>query len=455
MFKRGGSQIFKISSFKGEFMKKFTIKILLTGIIIGIAIFSCKGQPKNANGAQTKKNLLVFNDLAYTEDPKINEVARLIGAKPLPEGSSYLAISKTKEYQAYYEQINSAWVNFETKHLNLVDAWIKEHPTKHCGENLFYPFSGPDILHALKFFPESQTIHMFALERLGGLPVPDVTQPVKEAKKLFSLIDAIKSSLDYHYFITSYMSGQVGENEYSGVVGIMLFALARLDMQVLDVYPVQITQEGKLEKIPNSDFHKAMMVAIFFKKPGDQKARAVVYFRGDASDTGLAKNPNLQTYLRGLKGYSTLLKAASYLMYDKTFDDMRSQILGQSKCILTESSGIPFQYINDGRWNVKYFGVYNGPLVYFKNRFDPYLFKIMKDKSEPLPFDYGYRRGQGMSHIIFAERKPEYPYFEPVYDASAVVGETTSWNNGQYYFVFKPADKDIEGRLKYKSGDAD
>jgi len=235
----------------------------------------------------------------------------------------------------------------------------------------------------------------------------------------------------------------------------MLFALARLDMQILNVYPVQVNKLGKLEKVPSNDFHKAMAMAIFFKKSTEQTPRVVVYFRGDASDTGLAKNPELITYLQNLKGYSTLLKAASYLMYDKTFDDMRSQVLGQSKCILMESSGIPFQYINDGNWNNKYYGVYNGPLVYFKNRFDPYLYKTMKEKSEPLPFDYGYRRGTGMSHIIFAERKPDYPYFQPVYDGSATIGETTSWNNGQYYFFFKPADKDIEGRLKYKADESD
>lgn len=421
----------------------------IAAILFGLTIPACKEQPK----AQGKKNLLVFNDLSYQENPKLNEIARLVGAKPLPEGSPYLPISKTKEYQEYYEQINSAWANFEVKHLNLLDSWKKDHSTKQCGENLFYPFSGPDLLHAVKLFPESETIHMFALERLGGLPEPDITNPQKEAKKLFSLINAIKSSLDYHYFITSYMSGQVGENEYSGVIGIMLFALARLDMQVLDIYPIQVNKLGKLEKVPNNDFRKAMAMAVFFKKTGDQTPRVVVYFRGDASDTGLAKNPELQAYLKNLKGYSTLLKAASYLMYDKTFDDMRSQVLGQSKCILTESSGIPFQYINNGNWNVRYFGVYNGPLVYFKNRFDPYLFKIMKTKAEPLPFDYGYRRGQGMSHIIFAERKAEFPYFEPVHDASEVVGETTSWNNGQYYFFFKPADKDIEGRLQYKNNE--
>ena len=434
-------------------MRKWNSSVSIAIVVLSLSGQFCKAQPVGENKPEKEKALLVFNDLSYQENPQINEIARLIGAKPLPEGSSYLVITKTKEYQGYYDQINSAWANFETKHLNLIDSWKKDHTTQHCGENLFYPFSGPDLLHALKLFPESKTIHMLALERLGGLPRPDIRKPEKEAKKLYSLIEAIKASLDYHYFITSYMSSTVGENEYSGVIGIMLFALSRLDMQVLDIYPVVVNEQGKLQKDPANEFQKAHSIAIFFKKPQDAKARVVVYFKGDASDTGLKEKPNLVTYLQSLKGYSTLLKAASYLMYDKTFDDMRTQVLSQSKCILTESSGIPFHYMNNGLWNVKYYGVYNGPLVYFKNRFDPYLFKTMKANSENLSFDYGYRRGSGMSHIIFAERKPEFEYYQPVYDGSSVVGETTSWNNGQYYFIVKPADKDIEGRLKYKNGE--
>ncbi|MDH4262589.1 MAG: hypothetical protein OEV78_06025 [Spirochaetia bacterium] len=435
-------------------MKKFKTNIVIIGILMGLGISYCKDQTKAAGGSDSNK-LLILNDLTYKEDPEINSIARLIGAKPLPEGSSLLPIANSAEYKKYYEDINSAWSTFESKHLNLVDKWIAEHPKKQCGHNLFYPFSGPDILHAIKFYPDAETIHMFALERFGGMPHPDTAHPEREAKKMFALLDAIKASLNYHYFITSYMSGQVGENEYSGVIGIMLFALARLEIQVLDVYPVIVNETGHLEKSAENKYAKADAVAIFYKKQQDKDARVVVYFKGDASDPGLAKNPNLQIYLKSLKGYSTLLKAASNLMYDKTFDDMRTQILAQSKCIISDDSGIPFHYLNNGNWNVKLYGVYAGPLVYFKNRFDPFLFKAIKEKAEPLPFDYGYRRGEGMSHIIFSERKPDYPYFEPTFDSSGDIGDTTSWNNGQFYFINKPAVKDIEGRLKYKNNEGD
>ncbi|MDH4200667.1 MAG: hypothetical protein OEV66_09840 [Spirochaetia bacterium] len=425
------------------------------GLLILSVIFfvsQCKSTKGSADN-EKEQNLLVLNDLTYKEDPEINAIARLIGAKPLPEGSSLLPVANSAEYKKYYDDINSAWSTFESKHLNLVDKWVGDHATRQCGPNLFYPFSGPDILHALEFYPDAQTIQMFALERFGGMPHPDPTHPDHEAKKMFSLLDAIKSSLNYHYFITSYMSGQVGENEYSGVIGIMLFALARLEIQVLDVYPVIINPQGHLERSPENKYSKVDAVAVFFKKPSDKKARVVLYFKGDASDSGLAKNPHLQVYLQSLKGYSTLLKAASNLMYDKTFDDMRTQILAQSKCIISDDSGIPFHYLNNGNWNIKLYGVYNGPLVYFKNRFDPFLYREIKEKAGPLPFDYGYRRGEGMSHIIFSERKADYPYFAPKYDLSSDIGDTTSWNNGQFYVVTKPDPKDIEGRLKYKDNE--
>lgn len=429
-------------------MNRLKTGVQIIGTILLITLAHCKGDVKASPG-----KVLVLNDLTYKENPQLDDIARLIAAKPLSEGSYLLPIANSPKYKKYYDEINSAWNNFENKHLNIIDKWIDEHPTSQCGVNLFYPFSGPDILHALKFYPQAQSIHMFALERFGGMPQPDPSKPDAEAKKLFSLITAIKSSLDYHYFITSYMSEQVGENAYSGVIAIMLFGLARLDMKVLDIYPVAVNEQGKLEKTEIKNISRAHAIAIFFQKPGEKNARVALYFKGDASDKGLAKSPELQAYIKSLSGYSTLLKAASYLMYDKTFDDMRNQILGQSQCILSESSGIPYHYLNNGHWDLTLYGVYKGPLVYFKNRFDPVFFKDMKSKAEPLPFDYGYRRGQGMSHIIFAQRKKDYPYFKPEFDGSAVYGETTSWNNGQSYFIIRPPKEEIEGRLKYNKHD--
>jgi hypothetical protein len=35
---------------------------------------------------------------------------------------------------------------------------------------LFYPFSGPDILHAQTFFPEADKYVMIGLEPVGSLP---------------------------------------------------------------------------------------------------------------------------------------------------------------------------------------------------------------------------------------------------------------------------------------------
>jgi hypothetical protein len=427
-------------------MKFSGIKSALILLIFIFFSLFCKEIKPARNG----QKLLVFDDLTFQENPGFDELAKFIAAKPLSENSSLLKITQLKEYRKFAKDVETAWSNFQSKHLGLVDKWTSDHPTADCGENLLYPFSGPDILHAIKFFPDAKTIQMFAQEALGGIPDPHNKKPLKEVEKLYRVLEVIRSSLDYHYFITDFMSGKVGDNEYSGVIGITLFMLGRLDMTVVDIYPVKVNQAGRLEKDNEVEARKADSFAVFFRKPDEANVRVMVYFKGNASDSGLAEKPELTKYLKGLSNYSTLLKAASYLMYEKSFDDMRSQILSHSKCVLSDSSGIPYHYFQNAKWDISMYGIYKGPIKHFKHRFDPTLFEAMKGGGEVLPFDYGYRRDEGMSHMLFFRRKESFLPYEPKYDGSTSTGESTSWNNGQFYRVLEPSSKDIEGQLKYK-----
>lgn len=127
-----------------------------------------------------------------------------------------------------------------------------------------------------------------------------------------------------------------------------------------------------------------------------------------------------------------MLKAASYLMYRASFDGIRSGVLGRSECILTDSSGVPFHYLDNGRWNLRLFGVYRRPVPLFRDRFQPDLFFAMRDEDrrvEEMPFSYGYNYGPGQSHLIFASRRDDNPKRAPVFDRSTSIGEHTVWAN--------------------------
>jgi hypothetical protein len=379
------------------------------------------------NTVNSKNEVLILNKLHWTENPQVDEMARFIAAQPLSADTRLAQLTANPAYKEYSEKINSAWNEYSKKHLETITAWQKEETGKDCGQNIFYPFSGPDIVHAATFFPDARSYHLFALEDPGAYPMPDPSNPAKELNDLKRILTVVGPVLKRPFWRTNDMKVQIGSSKYIGITSVSLFFLSRMNYKILDVYPVAADADGNLVKLGTDKATTSNAVAIFFKKPNEDNARALLYFQGDISDHGITKTPGLKKYIRSLDNYSTMLKSASYLMHKSSFDDTRNIILGKSNCILTDSSGVPFHYLNNGNWNIKVFGEYKGPIELFYVRHQPDLVAATMDNPVKLPFEYGYVFSEGKSHLILARRKADFPFFEPAYDEDDTVGETTTW----------------------------
>ena len=64
-------------------------------------------------------------------------------------------------------------------------------------------------------------------------------------------------------------------------------------------------------------------VQIRFRLRGTQPVRTLYYFRGDISDGRWSRRPGLPAFVSAQGQMVTFLKAASYLMYEPGFDDIR------------------------------------------------------------------------------------------------------------------------------------
>ncbi len=60
------------------------------------------------------------------------------------------------------------------------------------------------------------------------------------------------------------------------------------------------------------------------------------------------------------------LKAASYLMHETYFSNIRNFLMGKAVAVLQDDSGIPFRYFLGGGWQIYFFGRYSGTLDIFK-----------------------------------------------------------------------------------------
>jgi hypothetical protein len=335
---------------------------------------------------------------------KLNDVALyLAGMKP----DSFIAIPAALQnlpyYKLYSDSMNRGFTHIENIRLSKMREWAKTEmaPELASPKTVFYPFSGPDILHCVQFYPDADQYVMIALERYGSLPVMDKMDATKTTNTLNSTLKSLEDIFGKSYFITRKMMRDVS-NPWNGVTPVASVFLVRAGYSILDIKYKQLLDDGKtLVNIPSDSMsrYRNACVEIYFRKNGASKIQKIVYFKTNLCDDPYEKmesfkaNTPLQTYLNNMPECYTYLKSASYLMNYKTFSAIRDICLKKSKSILQDDTGIALKYIDKAKWNIKFYGNYVKPVSDFKGVDQEELYRAYKADSaniKPLPFSLGY-----------------------------------------------------------------
>jgi len=335
---------------------------------------------------------------------KLNDVALyLAGMKP----DSFIAIPAKLQNLAYYklysDSMNRGFKHIEDIRLSKMREWAKTEmaPELAAPKTVFYPFSGPDILHCVQFYPDADQYIMIALERYGSMPVMEKMDSTKTINTLNSIQKSLEDIFGKSYFITRKMMRDVS-NQWNGVTPVASVFLVRAGYSVLDIKYKSLQDDGKtLVEIPNDSMSKVRnaVVEIYFRKNGGAKIQKIVYIKTNLDDDpyenkeGLSTNKPLTTYLNNMPECYTYLKSASYLMSYKFFSIIRDICINKSKSILQDDTGIALKYIDKAKWNIKFYGNYVKPVSDFKGVDQQELYNAYKNDSaniKPLPFSLGY-----------------------------------------------------------------
>ncbi len=424
-------------------MYRSLLLIVMTGVLLSACRPSEKPHSSNPGDEEPMATL------PYDRRDGLNDTALWIAGKS--DGGRLLSeelrpLAENKRYPGYERRVRAAWERYDANHLAKMREWNANLSDQACGRHVFYPFSGPDIAHAVTLFPNAPSYVMIGLEHPGSVPEIDPVQAMKgggyrEGEELGAVYQAVGEVLGRNFFKTIDMAVEVGANRFSGVSGLLLFFLSNLGYEIVDGYTVRLTEDGRL--VREDEAAESIGVAYFVRRASGPM-QTVVYLKYNLADSFMG--PEFEEYLRRRSDTTTMLKAASYLMYRASFDGIRSGILGRSECILTDSSGVPFHYLDNGRWNLRLFGVYRRPVPLFRDRFQPELYSAMRDERrtiEELPFSYGYNYGPGLSHLIFASRRDDHPKFRPVFDRSTSIGESTAWANNTRTIERRFTDEEV------------
>jgi len=324
-----------------------------------------------------------------------------------PEGS-LREYEENQVWRRYSRLLQQSWEAFLKRQGHAMKSWAAQELGEVHTDTVFYPFSGPDLVHLHRLFPRARTYLMIALEPVGELPdFAALNLGGFFARLHHSLGDVLHLS----FFMTKKMAASLGRQEMKGVLPILLFFLAREQAEVLEVRHWVMKPDGSVEEYPASFPGKReggiQGVRIVFTEPGSDDKRTLYYFQFNLSNPSWEKNRHFVDFLQSFGPFTTFTKAASYLMFHSHFDGIRRFILEHSRCVLQSDSGIPLKYFDRSQWELRFYGTYRSPITLFSHRRQAELAEIFRKKQEvrPLPFGICYHHRMNTSNLILATRK--------------------------------------------------
>jgi hypothetical protein len=283
---------------------------------------------------------------------------------------------------------DAAWDALEKKRLAPMREFARRHfagEAGHCG-TLFYPFSGPDILNALAFFPHCERYVLFGLEPVGELPDPERLDDEHKALVREDMRKAQEYILRRNFFVTQYMGEELNTPNLRGVLPILAATLARMGYALIDA------QATRLDGGPAQEGKRPRGVALTFRARAGGPAQTLWYASFDASDAGLARHPGFLDAMGKTAPSVTVLKAASYLLFDPSFSRMREFVEDVSPLIVQDDSGVPYARLVERGYCVELYGNYVGTIPQFRYRYQKDLAEAYRQGGprEPLGFSWSY-----------------------------------------------------------------
>jgi hypothetical protein len=333
----------------------------------------------------------------------LDDTARYLAGLPGPGASPYAMGRQTTHWVSHRRRMEELWRYFSAyRQPRIAQFCASELGRGRESGTVWYPFSGPDILFADSFFPGAGSFVLSGLEGCDLLPDPGVLTPEEMAAGLDGIEASMTTALSCSFFITKDMRVDLQKTRFRGTLPVVLVFLARMGGRLESVEPVSIDGAGNLE-VGRAE-GSCPGYAIRARTGGREVT--IYYFRANLADEVLRGDGRFLAFVGRFGPVSTYLKSASYLMHTDEFTMVREAILGQSRVILQDDSGIPLRAFAGGPWEMRYFGRYTGVLEIFSEYYQPELTEIFgSGGARDIDFGIGSKHQQGESCLMLARRR--------------------------------------------------
>lgn len=352
--------------------------------------------------------LFFFVSSTTGQDVNFDDLARFVAGKPVSASSPLNQIMGSPSVRKHYAETTALSEKWQEARLSKIQQWAATElqPQLSRPNTVKYMFGGPDFVHVVSVFPGVPEYILAGLEPLGS--IPDFFSMDESAldSYLTHLNYTLRSISRRNFFITTEMREDFGKEGIDGVFPVLLYFAALTGHDVLNANYVTVDASGAAVL---SDPAKATGIWLRIREsnPGanDPKEQNLYYFKTDLSNTGFNGGAPFHQFLSARPDSVAYLKAASFLMHQEDFSNIRNFIVGDSKWILQDASGIPAEFLSL-YFNLTFYGNYTGPIDMFSEYNQPWLHDVYRSGvAKPLPFGTGYRMKDSDSIQIFGVRK--------------------------------------------------
>lgn len=352
--------------------------------------------------------LLFFVFSATGQDINFNDLARFVAGKPVSAASPLNQIMGSPSVRKHYAQTTALSEKWQEARLSKIQQWAATElqPQLTRPKTVKYMFGGPDFVHVVSVFPGVPEYILAGLEPLGSIPDFFSMDEAALDSYLTHLNYTLRSISRRNFFITKEMREDFGKEGIDGVFPVLLYFAALTGHDVLNANYVTVDSSGAAV-LSDPAAATGIWLRIRESNPAanDPAEQNLYYFKTDLSNGGFKGGSPFHRFLSARPDSVSYLKAASFLMHEEDFSNIRNFLVGDSKWILQDASGIPAEFLSL-YFNLTFYGNYTGPIEMFSEYNQPWLHDVYRSGvAKPLPFGTGYRMKDSDSIQIFGVRK--------------------------------------------------
>jgi len=345
------------------------------------------------------------------KDTLLDNMARFIAGLPQEDSSTFLPLQADRYWQEYKTSMDTSWNRMYRERLEKIKNWQATTFSSTIDDTLrvFYPFSGPDFLHAYYLYPNANEYVMAALEPIVEIPPLDTVSLGERDKFLDSLGNSLRDIFKKSYFITTHMQKDL--KQIKGVLPPLFFFLERSDHELLEMKFITLDSAGTEKEVEAKKlhWHKTPGVKITFRNRDDLKIKSLYYFSISITDKGIKRRPEFVRFIAGKAPFNTFVKSASYLMHTAPFTSVKELILTHSVSLFQDDTGIPYKdFKNRLNLDLHFYGDYAVPVTDFGDaKFQSDLDSAYRARKHPetLPFSLGYHWGSKKQNYMLAKKQ--------------------------------------------------